>query len=175
MGEPPSLLGDEVDKNPRYRRLHYEQATEPELQDYPLGYAAAASAGMPGLLAPLVIDKLYPEHDIRLADGGIHDNQGTQGLLNEGCTLIFCSDASSHIRSQERPSGDPLAVLTRAGSILKDRVREAEYQDLRERLDSRTLEGLFFVHLQKGLSTAYHRPERLCSNHSAADTLGHGF
>jgi hypothetical protein len=30
-------------------------------------------------------------------------------------------------------------------------VREAEYQDLRGRLDSRSLEGLFFLHLKKGL------------------------
>jgi len=34
-----------------------------------------------------------------------------------------------------------------------DRVREAEYQDLRARLDSRALQGLFFIHTKKGLKT----------------------
>jgi hypothetical protein len=35
-----------------------------------------------------------------------------------------------------------------------DRVREAEYQDLRGRVDSRSLQGLFFIHLKKGLETS---------------------
>src|SRR5690606_22488541 len=32
-----------------------------------------------------------------------------------------------------------------------DRIREAEYQDLRSRLDSHALDGLFFVHTRKEL------------------------
>jgi hypothetical protein len=39
----------------------------------------------------------------------------------------------------------------RASSVLQARVREAEYQDLRSRADSRSLEGFMFLHLKKGL------------------------
>jgi len=34
-----------------------------------------------------------------------------------------------------------------------DRVREAEYQDLRARVDNRALQGLFFIHTKKGLES----------------------
>lgn len=152
MGEPPGLVGPEVDKNERYRRLYYDQALEQELRDYPLGYAVAASACVPGLFDPLVIDKLYPDRTVRLVDGGVCDNQGVEGLLDEHCTLIFCSDASGQMPDNRNPSGGVLGVLARSGSIQGDRVREAEYQDLRARLDTKALEGLFFIHLKKGLS-----------------------
>jgi hypothetical protein len=32
-----------------------------------------------------------------------------------------------------------------------DRIREAEYQDLRARVDGRALRGLFFIHLRQDL------------------------
>jgi len=41
----------------------------------------------------------------------------------------------------------------RATSILQARVREAEYQDLRGRVESRQLQGLFYVHLKKDLGS----------------------
>ena len=153
MGEPPGLLGGEVDKNERYRRLYYNQAPTEELQNYRLGYAVAASACVPGLFEPLVIRDLYPDDRVvRLVDGGVHDNQGAQGLLDEGCTLILCSDSSGQMEDQRQPSNSLLGVPLRSNSILMDRVREVEYQDLRGRLDSRALDGLFFIHLKKDLS-----------------------
>ena len=151
MGEPPGLIGSEVDVNERYRRLWYSQAHKPEHKDYRLGYAVAASACVPGLLEPLELDGLYPGRTVRLVDGGVHDNQGVDGLLNEGCTLVLCSDASGQMGDQKRPSNSVLGVPLRANSILMDRVREAEYQDLRARVDSRSLNGLFFIHLKKDL------------------------
>jgi len=152
MGEPPALLGEEIDQNPRYRRASYAQAPTAGLQAYRLGAAVAASAAVPGLFEPLAIDRLYPDHTVRLVDGSVHDNQGVQGLLNEGCTLVLCSDGSSQMPAHPAPSSNRLGVLQRAGNILMDRVREAEYQDLSARADSKALTGLFFVHLKKGLT-----------------------
>jgi len=154
MGEPPGLLGAAIDANLRYRRLYYAQAPTPSLQEYPLGYAVAASACVPGLFEPLVIDGLYQDRIVRLVDGGVHDNQGVAGLLDEGCSLILCSDASGQLKDIERPPGGLLSPLMRSSqSIFMDRIRETEYQDLRKRVDSHALTGLFFVHLKKDLQT----------------------
>jgi predicted acylesterase/phospholipase RssA len=151
MGEPPGLLGSEVDKNSRYRRLWYEQAPTDELRNYRLGYAVAASACVPGLFEPLTLHDLYPDKVVRLVDGGVHDNQGVEGLLDEGCSFILCSDASGQMQDKSKPSDGLSAVLLRSNSVLMARVRESEYQDLRSRLDSRAVQGLFFVHLKKDL------------------------
>lgn len=151
MGEPPGLVGEEIDVNERYRRLYYWQAPE-HLRDFRVGYAAAASSCVPGLFEPLVIDNLYKDRTVKLVDGGVHDNQGVQGLLDEGCKLILCSDASGQMSDVKNPSDDPAGVLLRTVSVLQDRVREAEYQDLQARLDSRALEGVFFIHTQKELA-----------------------
>jgi predicted acylesterase/phospholipase RssA len=155
MGEPPGLVGEEIDVNERYRRLHYSQAPEDrqDLKNFRLGHAVAASSCVPGLFEPLVIDELYPQRTVRLVDGGVHDNQGMQGLLDEGCTLILCSDASGQMADVSDPCDDPAGVMLRANSILQDRVREAEYQDVKGRLDSRALEGLMFVHAKKELES----------------------
>lgn len=151
MGEPPGLLGAEVDVNERYRRLWYDQAPTPALQRFPLGQAVAASACVPGLFDPLVLEQLYPGRTVRLVDGGVHDNQGVAALINEGCTLILCSDASGQMQGLERPGDGLISVPFRCNNILMSRVREAEYQDLRARVDSRALRGLMFLHLKKGL------------------------
>jgi hypothetical protein len=52
---------------------------------------------------------------------------------------------------QPDPSNSLLRVPLRSNSILMSRVRGAQYQDLRARLDSRALEGLFFIHLKQDL------------------------
>jgi predicted acylesterase/phospholipase RssA len=151
MGEPPGLVGPEVDVNPRYRRLWYDDAPTNDLKTYRLGHAVAASACVPGLFDPLSLKGLYPGRVVRLVDGGVHDNQGVAGLLNEGCNLVLVSDASGQMADMEKPSDGALGVPLRANSVLQSRVREAQYQDVRARLDSRSLQGLCFIHLKKGL------------------------
>lgn len=151
MGEPPDTFDAGVDMNDRYRRLWYEQAPDERLRHWPLGHAVAASACVPGLFEPLVLEGLYPGRTVRLVDGGVHDNQGAEGLLSEGCTLILCSDASGQMDDLTRPPDNRLGVPLRANGILMDRVREAQYQDLRARVTSRSLQGLFFVHMKQGL------------------------
>ncbi len=153
MGEPPGSIGTEIDINERYRRLWYEHAPKDEHKNYRLGYAVAASACVPGLFEPLVLEGLYPDRTVRLVDGGVHDNQGVGALLDEGCTLVLCSDASGQMEDMKKPSNSVIGVPLRSNSILMDRVREAEYQDLRARVDSRALQGLFFIHMKKGLET----------------------
>ena len=152
MGESPGLVDDEIGMIGRYRRLYYWQARKDEHNKYPLGYAVAASACVPGLFDPLPLEGLYPGKTVQLVDGGVHDNQGVQGLLDEVCTLVLCSDASGQMDEKERPSDNVLGVSLRSNSILMDRVRETEYQNLQSRVESSALKGLFFVHLKKDLA-----------------------
>ncbi len=151
MGEPPGLTGDEIDMNERYRRLYYEQAPTPGLQDYPLAYAVAASSCVPAMFEPLPLHDLYSQRTVRLVDGGVHDNQGMAALLDDDCELVLCSDASGQMDSQAAPADGMIGVFSRTSSILQDRVREAQYRDLRNRADSGALQGLFFVHLKQEL------------------------
>ncbi|MFZ2405357.1 MAG: pYEATS domain-containing protein [Methylobacter sp.] len=154
MGEPPGIVGGEIDVNERYRRVNYENAPTDNLKHYRLGHAVAASACVPGLFEPLSIEGLFAGRTVCLVDGGSHDSQGIAGLLDQGCTLILCSDASGKVGDVAAPSDDPGMVLLRTTSILQDRVRQSGYMDLLSRLDSRALQGLFFVHTKKELESA---------------------
>lgn len=151
MGEPPGLTGAEVDVNARYRRVYYGDIGEPNLARFPLGQAVAASACVPGLFEPIELPGLYPGEQMRLVDGGVHDNQGVAGLLDEDCGLILCSDASGQMDDQSDPSASRLGTLLRMNSILQDRVREAQHQELEARVETGSLEGLFFIHLKQDL------------------------
>ncbi len=148
MGEPPGTLGNKIDKNSRYPWVDYGEHNAPQVR---LGHAVAASACVPGLFEPLEIADLYKKSTVKLVDGGVHDNQGIAGLLDEGCTLILCSDASGQMDSELNPGTTIPGVPLRSNSILMDRVREIEYQDLVARVESRALDGLFFTHLKSGL------------------------
>ena len=151
LGEPPGLMGAGVDANVRYRRLYYHEAPTEEVRQYRLGHAVAGSACVPGLFDPLVIEGVYPGRTVRLVDGGVHDNQGVAGLLDESCTFILCSDASGQMEDEPSPSDGLLGVPLRMNSVLMSRVREAQYQDLAARVENRALDGLFFIHMKQGL------------------------
>lgn len=151
MGEPPGLTGDEIDMNERYRRVYYEDAPIPALQDYPLAYAVAASSCVPALFEPLPLRGLYEDRTVRLVDGGVHDNQGMAGLLDDGCNFILCSDASGQMDSQRDPANGLLGVFWRSNAIFQDRVREAQYRNVRNRAEGGALQGLFFIHMKQDL------------------------
>jgi len=162
MGEPPAGIDAEVDANYRLRRMYYEQAPDPHKR-MRLGYAVAASACVPGLFEPLTLANLYerlaPDGSgkvrplVRLVDGGVHDNQGTAALLEQGCSVVLVSDASGQMEDQDTPSNGLLGVPLRSNSILQSRVRVSQFEDLESRLRGGTLKGMMFVHLKKDLET----------------------
>jgi predicted acylesterase/phospholipase RssA len=154
MGEPPSSINTDVDGNYRLRRMYYYEAP-PAHQKIRLGHAVAASACVPGLFEPIVLPNLYKRGDtditVRLVDGGVHDNQGVMGLLDQDCNAIIVSDASGQMETQDDPSRGVIGVPLRSNSILMARVREAEYRELDARLRSSQLRNLMFIHLKKDL------------------------
>ena len=64
----------------------------PAHQQVPIGQAVVASACVPGLFKPIRLDGLYERRErgkaaapliVRQVDGGVHDNQGIAGLLEQ--------------------------------------------------------------------------------------------
>ena len=151
MGESPLSIDPEVDGNNRLRRLYYDDAPTEELKQFRLARAAGASACVPVLFEPIALDRLYPDKTIRLADGGVHDNQGVVGLLEQDCTVMLVSDASGSVGVEDAPDASELKVAVRSNDLLMARVRGAQYRDLKARLRSRVVRGLMFLHLRKDL------------------------
>jgi predicted acylesterase/phospholipase RssA len=151
VGEP-ALRGidTKIDGNDRLRRLYYDEAPT-EYRRIRLGQAVAASACVPGLFDPLVLEQLYPEYAVKLVDGGVYDNQGAASLLEEDCTVLLISDASGQTALDKEPDGARIGVSLRANSFLMARSRQGQYQLLSALADSGLLRGLAYVHLKKDL------------------------
>jgi hypothetical protein len=91
---------------------------------------------------------------VRLVDGGVHDNQGVDALIGQGCDFILCSDASGQIGDENTPANGPVSTPSRSMNILMKRVREGEYADLETRVAAPEAgRNLFFVHLKSELPT----------------------
>src|SRR5262249_60184397 len=143
-----------VAANHRLRGMYYEQAPDPHKR-MRLGCAVAASACVPGIFEPLTLANLYerlaPDGGgkvrplVRLVDGGVHDNQGTAALLEQGCSVVLVSDASGQMEDPDTPRNALLGLPLRSNSILQSRVRVSQFEDLESRLRGGTLNGLMFV------------------------------
>lgn len=151
MGEPPreDPVSRDVDKRMRLARTAGYEALPPRYRDITLGHAVAASAAVPGLFHPLAISRLYPGVRVELVDGGVHDNQGIQGLIDRGCTQFVVSDGSSQMEGERRPSTSVLATLVRSNSVLLSRIREEQVVRLEGQASSR---AFCFIHMKKGMA-----------------------
>lgn len=150
MGEPPAGIDSKIDGNDRLRRMHYSKAPD-RWKQVRLGHAVAASACVPGLFEPIALDGLYPDRVVRLVDGGVCDNQGVAGLLEQDCNVVLISDGSGQMGSLKDPSRGLLGVPLRSSSILQARVRQSQFQDLSARRRSHLLRGFMFIHLKEDL------------------------
>ena len=151
MGEPvPDEDWGAIDKNARYRRpAGGYDGYVPWQANFPLGMAVAASAAVPLLFPPLAVSGAY-DGRIQLVDGGVHDNQGVQGLLEEPrlCTRYLVSDASGQLDDDLDPAPGAVAVGKRVQSIFEDRLREQQLIAMRRDLDATIL------HLRRGVGAA---------------------
>jgi NTE family protein len=174
MGEPYAsnenrrAISEDIDKNERLEQGYFAarpgQRQIPKAQrDFPLALAVAASACVPGVFHPLAITQLYRDRTVQLVDGGVHDNQGVQGLLDQDCTHLIISDASRQLGDVHKPSSRIPGVVGRTMGLQGDRIRD-------EQLTSACLSatGYALMHLRKGLrgsvlppgDDAVERPER---------------
>jgi predicted acylesterase/phospholipase RssA len=159
MGESPATVNPDIDVNYRLRRLYYDDVAG-EFPRVRLGTAVGASSCVPGLFEPVALKGLYEhpgdngsgeEITVKLVDGGVHDNQGVVGLIEQDCAVMLVSDASGQMEADDNPSNGLLAVPLRTNSILMNRVRDAEYVDLMSRMRSGELRELMFIHLKMDL------------------------
>jgi len=157
MGEPKrdGRVESEVDKNMRLRRAKSYGDIVEKQQNFELGIAVAASAGVPGVFTPLAVSGLYGTDSekirVQLVDGGVHDNQGMQGLVDPDeieCTHLIVSDASGQLTDENEPGTGIPAVIQRANDILMERVRQEELARL---LNDKT-RTIALMHLRKGLT-----------------------
>jgi predicted acylesterase/phospholipase RssA len=152
MGEPPGNIRPDVDSKPRLRRMYYQDAPAPEYRNnVRLGTAVGASSCVPALFTPLHLPDLYDGYEVYLVDGGVHDNQGIASLLEQECKIMIISDASGQMNAQKIADDDVLGTIARADTILQDRVREAQYLDIKARKASGQLTALSILHLTKDL------------------------
>lgn len=151
MGESPNIVNRAFDKNPRLRRLYYQEAPEPRYRHFRLGHAVAASSCVPGLFEPIELPRLYNGNNIRLVDGGVYDNLGAAALTEQDCRVMIVSDASGQLSADDDPAGGILGPLLRSMSVMMGRIRGSEYEDLHARKSSLQLQGMTYVHLTQGL------------------------
>jgi predicted acylesterase/phospholipase RssA len=159
MGESPYAIDPNVDGTNRLRRVYYGDAPSPH-RKVPLGQAVVASACVPGLFEPIRLDGLYERRQrgeaaepfiVRQVDGGVHDNQGIAGLLEQDCSVILVSDASGQTTTMDDPGGGMTAPLLRSNSVLMQRVRQEQFAGLKARREGGLLKGMMFIHLKQDL------------------------
>jgi predicted acylesterase/phospholipase RssA len=150
MGEPPGSINTHVDSSYQLRRLRYDEAPPP-YDRIRLGHAVAASACVPGRTEPLRLAGLYPGVDVRLVEGGVHDNQGISALLERDCQVMLVSDATGPVESSDAPSIGKLDARRRANVLLRARALQLSTEQLEGRRRSGLLRGLMVLHLRKGL------------------------
>lgn len=135
MGEPTlaraGTAARDIDKNARLAGPVGYSATvngkRHRQDDFPLAHAVAASACVPGIFHPMAVSHLYGEsYRVQLVDGGIHDNQGLRGILDNGCTQIVISDGSGQMRDEPEPAPRFTQLIQRSNEILMDRIREEQ-------------------------------------------------
>lgn len=151
MGEPP--LGptqEDLDRSTKLTRPDGYDDLEPGKRqgDFRLGWAVAASSCVPGLFFPMPVPDIYEDTNVQLVDGGVHDNQGVQGLIDEDgvkCDELIVSDGSGQMDWKSYPPTDVPHVLGRANSILMKRVRQEQLRDIGPATDD------VLVHLRKGI------------------------
>ena len=153
MGEPPSQISTKIDGNYRLRRMYLATEAPQAYRDFPLCQAVAASSCVPGLFTPLEMKGLYDDITVRLVDGGVYDNQGIGGLLDQNCSVMIVSDASGQLDADDKPTDAPLGVLTRSNSIAMSSVRSQQYDELLARRSSGRLKGFCCLHLKQELES----------------------
>ncbi len=151
MGESPAYINSEFDALPNLRRMYYDEAP-PAYQDINLSTAVAASAGVPGLFAPIEFNNLYDDYTkVLLVDGGVHDNQGVSTLYEQDCNMIIASDASGQMTADQAPPNSELGVFARTNGILQERIRFSQFRDLESRKKSGVIRDYILMHFTKDL------------------------
>ena len=139
MGESDTPVADlekeSTDKNMALKTVYFDKPESPDSWQaperkcgFPLSKAVAASAAVPGIFTALPITNLYEGIRVELVDGGVQDNQGIRGIAD--CEYWIVSDASRQMDDLEMPSESAIGAATRSQSIMSDRIRDAQVEEV---------------------------------------------
>lgn len=151
MGEPPASIDKDIDSTERLRRMYLHNEVPATYRKFPLGLAVAASAAVPMLFPAISLEGLYPGRKVRLVDGGVYDNQGLFGLMEQDCTVALISDASGHLAVEPRPPGWLPGMIWRLTDMFMDVTRRDSYRLLVRRQQNNRQRHRMFVHMKRGL------------------------
>ena len=153
---PTQGARQKIDQNTRLRRAYFSGNGLPKkYEELPLGVAVAASTAVPGVFHPLALTDLYDGWTPQLVDGGVHDNQRLEGLLDTQCSHLIVSDACGQMKDDPNPGTRAISVLSRSNSVMMDRIREEMYETVTLRRRTGVVRELVFFHLRQDLE----RPE----------------
>lgn len=157
-----------------------------------LAQAVAASSAFPPIFSPVILktdpatwEKPHKElpnleklrRRIVLADGGVYDNMGLEGLLHNegrkslrrGVDVLLVSDAGAPFEIDEAPFEDDLLQLGRVRDILIDQTRALRKRWLVDDFQSGRRRGAYW-----GIGTSigdYHDPGALTVDNEITDAL----
>jgi len=126
-----------------------------------LSQVVGASSGVPVLFPPTAICG-----DL-LVDGGVSDNQGIEGLLNEdsGCNVLLVSDASGQMRVKHTLRTSDAKVYLRVNEIYQFQIRNKLLTQLLEWGRVNPKERSFaFIHLLVNLKSRRGSPPRVSTD-----------
>ena len=113
-----------IDKVYLYRSsVNLSKNVEKHFNDWTLAKAVAASANFPPIFPTLKISDFYDDITVGtfgLTDGGVYDNLGVMGLINEGCNYLIVSDPGKHDAPVKRVATGRFGMTKRILNILGD-------------------------------------------------------
>lgn len=154
-GEPVNELRREISSRPTFRWRRYENISaggDMRPESFRMSRIVAASACVPGLLAPILFRRTGQEALLALADGGVCDNQGFNPLFSNGCNWILASDAAGQLRFQAFPEVANIEVMTHSTDILMERIREQSYSIAHRLAAAQPAIKFTALHLTRGLT-----------------------
>ncbi len=171
-GESPDPHKGVISSRPRLTWMRYDDITAGAALDperLTLSRIVAASASVPGILPPVLLQRNSQAALLAVADGGVFDNQGLDHLMEARCDHILLSDAAGQLHFEHHPDVSGLPVLVRSSDILMERIRELGYKRLLHANAEGSLGSFTYLHLTKGLDVppppATFRPDDVILHH----------
>lgn len=98
------------------------------LKNWTVARTVVASANFPPIFPPLRTRGIYRNYRaniLGLTDGGVYDNLGSMGVLNEDCNYVIVSDAGRKSRVKKQIKPGRLLYMLRITGILGDKGERA--------------------------------------------------
>ncbi|MEM1054746.1 MAG: patatin-like phospholipase family protein [Bacteroidota bacterium] len=107
-----------------------------DLSRLTIGDAVGASACFPPVFSPFMVSGIYDDAHVQtlgLTDGGVFDNAGITGLLDEQCACIIASDTGGVFETESVAKADHLSLVQRLSLILQANLGSIQRNFVRER------------------------------------------